>query len=263
MSDKTSHMRKVKINGQEFWFIDDSKFNKFFDKLAAGIWEPDTFKFLEANLDRKTVYFDVGSWIGVTPAYASKLAKHVVSIEPEPFCIDAIQRTISANSIDNVTLIPAALSAEKSTDLFMVGGGGSSITSLVPAKGVESVNVKGVQPEYLIGLAGEDQFVLKIDIEGFEYLSASLIKKFGQKNLRAVQLALHPATVAQKSVVPWLFGRITAAAATRKLVVELSHVFGPFTVRNYSSLAHYLIAGIILNRKCKGTEVEFLNTRST
>jgi FkbM family methyltransferase len=78
----------------------------------------------------------------VTPVYATKLAKHVISIEPEPFCIDAIQQTITFNRLDNVTLVPAALSAENSTDLFMVGGGGSSITSLVSAKGVESVSVK-------------------------------------------------------------------------------------------------------------------------
>jgi FkbM family methyltransferase len=253
-------MRKAKINELEFWFIDDAKYNKFFGKLAAGIWEPDTFKFLDAHLDRQTFYFDVGSWIGVTPAYASKRAKHVISIEPEPFCINAIQRTIAANGFDNVTLVAAALSAEKNTDLFMVGGGGSSITSLVPAKGVESLNVQGVQPVYLLGLAGDEDFVLKIDIEGFEYLSTSLLKQFGRKNLRAVQLALHPVAVVQKTSLPWLFGRFAAAFATRKLVLELSQAFGPFTVRNYRSLTHFLITGIILNIKLKGTEVEFLNT---
>ena len=257
MNDPTKNMRKAKINEFEFWFIDDPKYNKFFGKLSAGIWEPDTFRFLNSHLNQDTVYFDVGSWIGVTPAYASKLAKHVISIEPEPFCINAIERTIKANAIDNITLVPAALSAEKNTDLFMVGGGGSSVTSLVPAKGVESLSVQGVQPEYLLELAGKNDFVLKIDIEGFEYLSSSLIKKFGRENLRAVQLALHPAAVAQKSVLPWLFGRFAAASATRKLMTELSQVFGPFSVRNYRSLTHYLVVGILLGRKCRGTEVQF------
>lgn len=46
MNDLNSNMRKAKINELDFWFIDDSKYNKFFSKLSAGIWEPDTFNFL-------------------------------------------------------------------------------------------------------------------------------------------------------------------------------------------------------------------------
>ena len=63
-------MRKIKISDADFWFIDDEKYNKFYRKLAAGTWEPETFAFLNEFLDKKTHYFDVGSWIGVTPAYA-------------------------------------------------------------------------------------------------------------------------------------------------------------------------------------------------
>lgn len=255
MKQPKSNMRKIKISDADFWFIDDEKYNKFYRKLAAGTWEPETFAFLNEFLDKKTYYFDVGSWIGVTPAYAAKRAKHVVSVEPEPFCISAIERTIAANELGNVTLLAGALSAEKSAELFMVGGGGSSVTSLVPAKGVSAVNVKGVQPEQLIQISGNHDFVLKVDIEGFEYLSGPLIQEFKSDKLRAVQLALHPVVVAQKTF--WPFGRFKAAFATRKLVLSLSESFGSFKMRNYNSLTQYLLLGIILSRKCCGTEVIF------
>jgi predicted nicotinamide N-methyase len=108
-------MRRAKINEFDFRFVDDSKFDTFFGKLTAGLWEPDTFRFLDSHLVHDTEYIDFGSRIGVTPVSAIKLARHVISIEPEPFCISAIERTIGANGIANVTLIPAALPAENMT----------------------------------------------------------------------------------------------------------------------------------------------------
>ncbi len=260
MSGREIAMRELAFAGMTAKVIDDRKFDKFYRKLAAGSWEPETFAFLSRYLDKDTVYIDVGSWIGITPTFASARAKKVIAVEPEPFCVAAIEQVISANGLGNVTLVPAALSDAAQLDFYLVGGGGSSKTSLVAEKGAESVRVKGVSVEQLKALAGEAPYVVKIDIEGFEYFADSLLAKFSGAKLRAVQLALHPATLAKSSRWFWPVSRIQAARRTARLVNDLARSLGSYEVRGYRSLGHYLAAGVVFGKKCKGTEVVFSRT---
>jgi FkbM family methyltransferase len=248
-------MQKVNFFGAELFLVNSPKFEKFFSKLQAGVWEPQTFAFIEKHVDRDTVYLDIGSWIGVTPAWASFKAKRVIAVEPEPYCCNVIENVIAANSIDNITLLKAALSKSEREYLYMVGGAGSSETTLVPNEGSERVAVEGVTVDRLKSEIGDHDSVVKVDIEGFEFAFSTELCKLALPRLRAIQLALHPATISKASSFPWPFNRIVAWRAVSKLLNDFQIAFGRPSIHGFSSPFAYCLLGILLSRKCKGTEI--------
>ena len=86
-------MRTVAISyaGRTVALPDLPEYQKFYRKLAIGQWEPRTFEMLARNVDRNTVYVDIGAWIGVTPMWAAQKAKAVVAVEPDPKCGEVLR----------------------------------------------------------------------------------------------------------------------------------------------------------------------------
>jgi FkbM family methyltransferase len=248
-------MQKVNFFGAELFLVNSPKFEKFFSKLRAGIWEPQTFAFIEKHVDRDTVYLDIGSWIDVTPAWASFKAKRVIAVEPEPYCCNVIENVVAANGIDNITLLKAALSKSEREYLYMVGGAGSSETTLVPSEGSERVPVEGITIGRLKSEIGDHDCVVKVDIEGFEFAFSTELCKLAHPRLRAIQLALHPATVSKASSFPWPFNRIAAWCAVSRFLNEFQSAFGKPSIHGFSSSFAYCLSGILFSRKCKGTEI--------
>ena len=257
MTSPTMTFAPFECYGRSLKLIVEERYNEFYTKLADRTWEPETFDFMQRNLDKDTVYIDVGSWIGITPGWASSLAKYVIAVEPEPYCCDVIERVISDNKLDNVTLLKGAVSESKTVDLFMVGGVGSSMSSLVPEKGVAHVTTQGIPVASIAAMAKDNPRTVKIDIEGYEYKLVEQLSGFAHPKLKAVQLAVHPHILLKTTSLPWPLNRISVAAKTRDMARKLSAAFGTCSVRSYSSLWAYLAFGVVLTRKCHGTEFEF------
>jgi FkbM family methyltransferase len=257
MTDIAFETQRVSYFGRDLVVLKDAKYEKFFRKLASGVWEPDTFDFLKRHLDSETILIDVGAWIGITPMWSSFIAKQVIAVEPEPFCCAVIKRCVRDNAIANVTLVEGALSASKQVELFTMGGYGSSISSLIPDGKSDKVLVKGVSIDDLMARAGSGRRVVKIDIEGFEYAFAGELCKLAGSQTRAMQIALHPAAVERSCGWPAPFSRVIAAWKTVALARQFARAFGQPVVRGYGSLSSYIILGVLLRRKAKGTELDF------
>lgn len=252
------NLHSIEYNGRKLFVVDAPQYDKFYSKLRVGAWEPDTFHFLSKYLTKESVYVDVGSWIGITPCWASFLANRVIAIEPEPYCANVIKSMIKKNKIDNVELVNAAFSKSNSQDLFLIGGDGSSVSTLIPHERASKISVTGVSVATINEWCGNLDRVVKIDIEGFEFEMEREILQFSCPELTALQIALHPAALAKSFKTSWPFNRIFAAGQTMRFIRHLENVFGRTSLTGYSGVWSYLIFGILLSRKCRGTELVFV-----
>ena len=180
----------VKYFGQNILLADLPQYRKFYAKLAAETWEPRTFGALSAGLDRDTVYVDVGGWIGVTPFWASRLAKRVIVIEPDPACLAIL--TALAPLYPNVTVIAGALSSEKHVTIHAIEEFGSSETSVLDIGTGGEQRAEGRSFAEILAPVRSETIFVKIDIEGYEYAIREEIEKLGGYRLKGMQLALHP-----------------------------------------------------------------------
>ncbi len=257
MTEEAIDTHKISYFGRELAVVKNSLYDKFYRRLTAGEWEPETFSFLQQHLDKQTVYIDIGSWIGITPLWSSFLAKFVVAVEPEPYCCRVIEALIEKNGIGNVELLKAALSNSEEVELFTVGGAGSSVSSLLPDAKSERVIVRGISVQVINDLAGDNARLVKIDIEGYEYAFGSELCKLAGPKTRGLQIALHPMLIAKSSRWPLPFNRFAAVWQTYTLTKKLAEKFGKAKVRDFSSLWTYLAIGILFRIKPRGTELEF------
>src|SRR5690606_26240526 len=70
----------------------------FWEKMAAGDWEPATLQLLDRFVDSQTVFFDIGTWMGPTTMYAAQNARQVYSFEPDPVAFAELSRNLQLNT---------------------------------------------------------------------------------------------------------------------------------------------------------------------
>jgi FkbM family methyltransferase len=251
---------EVRYFGRTVRLPDLPEYRKFYRKLEAGLWEPDTFRLLEAKLDRSTVYIDVGGWIGVTPLWASHIAKHVVVVEPDPTCRAILRELV--RSYVNVTLLEAALSPQKQVRLHAVDGFGSSETTALDIAKGQTSEAAGISANEVMRHAGASEIVVKIDIEGYEYQIVSELTRFAEYPLTALQLAVHPALYERTLRAPHPFARLLTLLATYRLVRSFRGLSGRPLRAKYRSVLTYLALGILLRITPRGTDLLFTPTQS-
>jgi FkbM family methyltransferase len=230
-------------------------YRKFYRKLAAGSWEPRTFEVLARNLDRNTVYVDIGAWIGVTPFWASQSAKAVIALEPDPQCCAILDALASIH--DNVTVVQGALSADAEVTIHAVGGFGSSETSILDIGDGESAVARGMRLDEIMRKAGSDPAFVKIDIEGYEFIAGGEIARLRHYPVRGLQLAVHPQLFERSLSGTRMWRRIRTVWNVWKLSRMLRDLFPPPAMARYGSVMSYLVFGILLRGEPKGTDFVF------
>lgn len=241
--------------GRTIALPDMREYAKFYRKLASGTWEPRTFEVLMRNLDQETVYVDIGAWIGVTPFWASHIAKAVVAVEPDPKCLD-ILRTL-APSYPNVTLLEGALAPNVQVTIHAVDGFGSSETSVLDIGKGASTAVRGLTMDEIMKHAGPFPAFVKIDIEGYEFAAAGEIAKLRKYNVQGVQLAVHPQLYERSLVGPRLWRRFRTAWRTWQLSMVFQGKFPAPSLAKFRSILSYIATGIIFRREPKGADFVF------
>lgn len=80
-----------------------------------GMQEGDVaiYFYLKDNLDKNTLFIDIGAGIGTFTLIGAKYAKHVFAFEPCPIHYDKLIKNITLNSFKNVTLYKVGLSSRK------------------------------------------------------------------------------------------------------------------------------------------------------
>ncbi len=232
------------------------EYRKAYRKLRAGAWEPHTFAALRENLDAETVYIDIGGWIGVMPFWASRFAKRVVAVEPDPRCREILAQL--APAYPNVTIVEGALSPNSSLRLNAVSGFGSSESSALDIGDGASTIVPGLSVDEIMRHAGPDPVFVKIDIEGYEYLIRPEIARFNRYRVRGIQCALHPGLYEQSLSGSRWWRRIRTTALTFSLGRTFAaSLEGPY-IPGSGSFAAYLVRDVLLQKVPRGKDLLFL-----
>ena len=242
--------------GRTVSFPDLPRYRKFYARLKAGAWEPATFEVLKENLDSSTIYVDVGGWIGATPFWAAGLARQVIVVEPDPVCLEILKTY--APRYPNLTLLEGALATDSEVELHEVEWFGSSESSLLARGNGGATRVKGLRVAEIMKPAGAGPVFVKIDIEGYEYAAAAEIARFGEYELRGVQLAVHPQLLEKSLTGDFLTRRLRTALATWRLGRIFADKLGAARLRHHGSLVRYCLFGVLLKRTPKHTDFVFL-----
>lgn len=250
-----SGTRDITYAGATVTLADLPEYRKFYAKLAAGTWEPQTFENLRRFLTPDTVYLDVGAWIGVTPFWASRIAKRVIAVEPDPQCRAILKRLLPL--YPNVTLLEGALSPKSEVTVHAVDGFGSSETSILDIGGEGAANVAGLTARNLLEAAGQGPLVVKIDIEGYEYEIIDEMARLAAAQPRGMQIAVHPQLYEKSLKLPRFLARLRTVWRTWKLFRALNRHFTISQVRKYRSLPTYLAGGILFRRAPRATDWSF------
>ena len=90
----------VTINDQRFKC--DPYHPGFWRIVNKGGFEPNYFTVLDKYLSPDSVYCDIGSWIGPTIMYASRICKQVYCFEPDNIAYKFLEQNIRLNDLQNV-----------------------------------------------------------------------------------------------------------------------------------------------------------------
>lgn len=247
--------REIACFGETLTLADRPEYRKFYAKLAAGSWEPHTFQSLRRVLTPDTVYLDIGAWIGVTPFWASRIARRVIAVEPDPACREILKSLLPL--YPNVTLLEGALSPHSKVTIHAVDGFGSSETSILDVGGEEAVEVAGLTAESLLTAAGAGPLAVKIDIEGYEYEIVDELARLAAAGPRALQIAIHPQLYEKSLKLPPALARPRTIARTLAIYRALRGHFRRAKVRKYGGLPTYIVGGLAFRREPRPTDWSF------
>ncbi len=176
--------------------------------------------------NKKIVFWDIGSNIGIFSIYAAEKFKNieVVSIEPSTSNTRVLSRNISINNLSNkIKILPFALSDEQNTiselneTTFREGSSKSSFNYKIDAYGKELFEEK-IRNKYRIFGTTTDDLInskllkspnyIKIDVDGIEHLilkgSRDLLKN---SSLRQVLVEMSPSFTEQFKEIENIFNK--------------------------------------------------------
>lgn len=187
----------------------------FWDKVARGLWEPETLALLEREIAPGTTFLDLGAWVGPTALYAAALGARVIAVEADPAALAQLRRNLEANPglAASIEVLARAVHASEGSVAFGARRKpGDSMSSVLIAPGAASWVAETITPAALAARVGaEGRLFIKIDIEGGEY---ELLPAMGPLLARPdcrVLLSLHPGILA--TVLP---DAVQREAATRR-----------------------------------------------
>lgn len=165
-------MRTLVIRGETLIVSESVRepayWNRYWDTVAAGEWEPDTFDALDRFLSPTVSFVDIGAWTGPLTLYAAKRCRWVYAVEPDPVARQTLFENVGLNNLRNVTVDSRAVSDRNGMDTIgnrhELGNSESSLNVPYRAVNVVTVRLEDLWAEYRI----QDCGLVKIDTEGGE-----------------------------------------------------------------------------------------------
>jgi len=219
---------KISIGNLNFWVNQDG-YESYWQLVNQGKWEPETFSVFDSNIDKQTLFIDVGGWIGPTSLYAAQIAKKTIILEPDPIAFKRLKQNLDLNlnilSKKNINIFNLALWYKKTSISFFSflqpGDSSSSIIRNSKNKKRGQLKKSSFEAETITfsnliektDLREYKKIFVKIDIEGAEYeLFDTLLDQLSK--ISAVFLV---------SAHPWLIHKNSNKGFTRRFKQALDH----------------------------------------
>jgi FkbM family methyltransferase len=180
----------LQVGGKNFAAAD----HWFWPEFAAG-WEKDTERVYAAFMRPDRDVVDVGAWVGATVMFAAAYgARRIVAIEPNPLSADRLEdlRQRNPELAAQLHIVREGVAATAGEIEFGTVDGALSDSSACSVNG-RGMRIK-VRPLAAIMAQFDDlnPVLIKIDIEGAEFLLAPEIEALARLTDCAVLLSLHP-----------------------------------------------------------------------
>jgi FkbM family methyltransferase len=146
------------------------------------------------ELKPEDVFYDIGACIGLFSLHAARRSSRVIAFEPEPVFQKHLAKNCTINGINNITVLPYAVSDQSQTMVLFSDGDSGKSPSLANDGFHGHVEVEARSLDDLV----KDQAipfpdVMKIDIEGAEILALRGMKHILKNNPpRAIFIEVHP-----------------------------------------------------------------------
>lgn len=135
---------------------------------------------LRKNSNNKTVFIDIGANIGSYSILLMDRVRNILAFEPHPFTNSRCKMNFILNGYSEENVFQLAVSDKNKKVNFSDYGGSSSLNSII------SANNKGIAVDAITfdrfvikhKLSKSDEYIVKIDVEGFEYEVIKGAEKF-------------------------------------------------------------------------------------
>jgi len=145
----------------------------FWDKVARGEWEPQTYREIDRHVTADTIFLDFGANIGAVTLYAASRAARVICFEPDPLSRANLLANIAVNPeiAGKITVVAKAVhSSGRPIRLGSQASGGDSMSSMILPDPKTVWTVETMTPHEINALLPQQARVfVKMDIEGGEY----------------------------------------------------------------------------------------------
>lgn len=159
------------------------------------MWEPCTYNILQRFLDLRSVYVDIGAWVGPTVIFAARKSKQVYCFEPDYVAYRYLLWNIEINNLRNVMPFNCALASSTGMRCmapFFGGNFGNTTTTLIARIQEHQINVPCLSWSDWLTIAGVERVdFIKIDIEGGEFELLPSMKDYLTRHKPILYLSLH------------------------------------------------------------------------
>ena len=103
---------KVNYNGESYFFTSPNYLNHWRIKTFY-LKEPETLEWIDDNINKDSIFWDIGANIGLYSIYAAKTKNcSVYSFEPSVFNLELLSRNIYSNGlVEKITILPFPLTS--------------------------------------------------------------------------------------------------------------------------------------------------------
>ena len=220
---ESTGIMEVALQGRSFLAVPDVdgvSFRPFWDYFQKGLWESDTLSMIDTVAADRTIFLDIGGWIGPTALWAAFRQKTVYTFEPDPVALKALRRNLELNPVlaDHISVIPSAVGrADGDLELFSAKPGMSetSVFQRVQRNNVpQDFGNRIVVPvidinQFIRSLSpNEHKIFIKMDIEGAEFELLPHLAESVRKYDIVVAVTIHAPNIVQDTLDITMASRI-------------------------------------------------------
>jgi len=159
-----------------------------------GTYEYLASKILQKELKDARLFIDVGAHVGYYTLLASKIAKEVIALEPDPFNYKLLRINLRINGISNVYALNIAASNCTGTGIFAsyIKNTGKLLTQKSNRdNNMSRIKIRVVKLDDLLLKIGKHPDVIKIDVEGSEIQVLKGLQETSRKGVKCLMIEVH------------------------------------------------------------------------